>query len=608
MCGVVALFSHRDDAPPPAAEAVADARDLMSHRGPDGAGLWSSADGRVVLGHRRLAILDPTPLGAQPMTDDEAGLALSFNGEIYNFRELRAELAACGGRFRTGTDTEVVLQLYRHWGIEGLSRLRGMFAFALWDRRRRGLLLARDGLGIKPLYVFDIGGRVGAASELRALRALLPEPERSAPDLAGHLGFFIYGWVPEPFTPVAAIRMLPAGSWRWIDGRGSREGRFFDLVSVVVGAEENARPVPRAEGLAALGAAVRESVGRHLIADVPVSLFLSAGVDSAALAAFAVAAGGPPPAAVTLGADPAAEGDEVPQAAAAAAGLGLAHHFRRLGRQDFAGQRDRLLAAMDVPSIDGVNSWFVSETAAACGFKVALSGIGGDELMGGYSSFHQIPRLVAALGPLARLPGLGRAIRWLAAPVCSRLTSPKYASLVELAAGYPEAYRLRRSLFLPWELDADASPGEITEALTLLDAATGFDGRYQVIRSPRLRVFALEAELYLRGHLLRDADWAGMAHSLEIRPPLADATLIGAVVPLIAGMTPPPSKADLGDVAGGFAALAARRRKTGFVLPVRDWLAGAGGPRVRGLRGWAAVVYGDWCRRHGLAPLVRGPV
>ena len=584
------------------------ARDQMRHRGPDGAGLWSSPDGRVVLGHRRLAILDPTPRGAQPMRDEDAGLTLVFNGEIYNFRDLRQELEALGSRFYTDTDTEVILQLYRHFGIGGLGRLRGMFAIALWDERRRGLLLARDGMGIKPLYVFDEGGRVGAASELRAAQTLLPQHRRSTPEMAGHLGFFLYGWVPEPFTPLVAVRMMPAGCWRWIDEAGSREGRFFDLVADIVEAEGEAPRPHRAEGLEELRAAIRDSVARHLIADVPVSLFLSAGVDSSAIAAFASGAGAAPLEAVTLGTDLHRGGhdDEVPQAQATSRDMGLRHHVRWLARADFLERQGEVLAAMDSPSVDGVNAFFVSAAAADCGFKVALSGVGGDELFGGYPSFHQIPALVSVLGVPARLSGLGRRLRLLAAPLCGRMTSPKWASLLELAGGYADAYRLRRALFLPWELEGRGDPREIADALEHLDAVTGFDNRYSAIRSPVLRVLALESELYMRGQLLRNTDWAGMACSLEVRLPLVDTVLFRTAVRVAAGLQRPLAKTDLGAMAGGSALLAAQRRKTSFSLPVAAWLAKGAGPTNRGLSGWAAVVYRDWCNRHGVPLLLPG--
>lgn len=603
MCGIVGLFRPGPAAAPLDPRRVAAARDRMAHRGPDGAGLFTAAAGRLALGHRRLAIIDLSDGGAQPMTDAAAGLTVVFNGEIYNYRELRRELAAEGAVFRSRSDTEVLLQLYARDGVAGLARLNGMFAFALWDERRQGLLLARDGLGIKPLYLFDDGETVGFASECRALATLLPDPLAGQADPAARLGFFMYGWVPEPFSPWAAISMLPAGGWRWTDAQGTRNGRFYDLVDDIVAAEDTARaarPRRRSDQLAELRDAVAASVARHLVADAPVSLFLSAGVDSAMIAELAAAAGGGL-AGVTLAADGFAGSvnDETPGAAATAAACGMPHHVQRLEAADFAGQFGALLAAMDSPSIDGVNSFFVARAAAAAGFKVALSGVGGDEMLGGYPSFRQIPRLTATLGPLARLPwlgpALGRGLRRLTAPALGAFTSPKYASLLEYAGTGADAYLLRRGLFLPWEL---AAPDDDGETLARVRAVMGGDGRYERIASPHLQVLALETELYMRGQLLRDADWAGMAASLEIRTPLADAALLRQAVGLMAGMAPPPDKRALAALVGPCSAAAAARPKTGFSLPVRDWLAAArpagdtGGER--GLRSWARLVFDGW--------------
>lgn len=612
MCGVIGLFRPHPAAAPPDLERVTAARDRMAHRGPDGAGIFQAAAGRLILGHRRLAIIDLSEAGAQPMTDAAAGLSVAFNGEIYNYRELRQELAAQGATFRTRSDTEVLLRLYDRYGVDGLARLNGMFAFALWDDRRQGLLLARDGLGIKPLYVFDDGETTGFASECRALAALLPESLAGRADPAARLGFFMYGWVPEPFSPWAAIEMLPAGTWRWTDARGTRRGRFFDVVDEIVAAEDAARtatPKSRRDQLAALRAGVAAGVARHLVADTPVSLFLSAGVDSTMIAELAAATGGGA-AGVTLTADRfiGSHDDETPGAAATAAACGMAHHVRRLTAADFADQCDALLKSMDAPSIDGVNVFFVARAAAAAGFKVALSGVGGDEMLGGYPSFRQIPLLMRFLGPTARIPwlgpALGRGLRRMTAPWLGAFTSPKYASLLECAGSAADAYLLRRGLFLPWELDEGDDPRAAAETLARVRAATGGDGRYERIASPYLRVSALETELYMRGQLLRDADWAGMASSVEIRTPLADAALFRLAVGLIAGMTPPPDKRALAAVVGPQSAAAAARPKTGFSLPIRDWLASSPGsaqkPKRRGLRGWASFVHDAWSSNNGL--------
>jgi asparagine synthase (glutamine-hydrolysing) len=596
MCGIAAIFAYGTAAAPVSADELVRIDAAMASRGPDGSGTWIAADGRVGLAHRRLAILDPSPAGAQPMHHADSGCVLSFNGEIYNFRELRAALEQAGETFRSDSDTEVVLALYAREGPAFVERLRGMYALALWDPRERGLLLARDPLGIKPLYWSDEGGTLRAASQVKAL--LAGGGIEAARDPAGRVGFHLWGYVPEPFTLYRRIRSLPAGTRMWIDAAGPQAPRrHFDLTDTLAAAE--AAPAGDA---ADLGPALAESVQAHLVSDVPVGLFLSAGLDSASLAAFA-APNKPDLRCFTLGAQ--GHAGETAGAAEIAQTLGLSHLTAELGAADFAGAQAVLLAAMDQPSVDGANVWLVAREAAARGLKVALSGLGGDELFGSYPSFRQVPATARRLAPLARVPGLGpalgRGFRLISAPLARHLTSPKYAGLLEYGGSLGGAYLLRRGLFMPWELPALMEPEEVRTGWAALASQSALADTVRGLRTPHLQVAALEMAWYMRGQLLRDADWAGMAHGLEIRTPLVDAWLLRRLAPLLAGPARPPKSAmpAAAERATGVRLpdWVAARPKSGFALPVRDWLmqadpAAAGGPAwlTRGLRGWARTV------------------
>lgn len=340
---------------------------------------------------------------------------------------------------------------------------------------------------------------------------------------------------------------------------------------------------------------MRRSLRYHFVSDVPVSLFLSAGIDSAVLASLAAALHPPGFAAVTLGFGEFAGGpdDEAPLAAATARALAIDHRPQTVRRADFAERRGDILAAMDQPSIDGVNVWLVARAGAEAGFKVALSGLGGDELFGGYPSFAQIPKLTAGPGRLAAVPGLGAAFRAVTAPVARRLTSPKYAGLIEYGRDTADAFLLRRGLFMPWELPQVMDPDRAREGLARLDTRTALTRALPGNAPQHAQIAALEAGWYMRNQLLRDADWASMAHSLELRVPLADAHLTQALAPMIAGPQP-PRKTDLAAVAGDRLPEAVRNRpKSGFRVPVRDWLA-HDAPQARGLRGWADLVLREW--------------
>ncbi len=590
MCGIAGIVNYRDATGHVDTEELARSTAHMAARGPDGEGIWVAQDGGVALGHRRLAIIDLSPAGAQPMHDPATGNVIVFNGEIYNYRELRKELAAQGVALRSESDTEVLLHLYARHGEAMLERLRGMFAFALWDAARQRLFLARDPLGIKPLYYADDGRQLRFASQVKAL--LAGGAISATPSAAGWAGFYLYGHVPEPWTWVDAIKALPAGTTLTIE-RGKplpAPRRYFDLREEILAAQE--APAPAADAVHEALAAVTDSVRHHLVADVPVGVFLSAGRDSTLVAALAARDTATPLRTITLGFDEfrGSDLDEVPVAEAVADRLGARHDTQRIRRADFEADRERILAAMDQPSIDGVNTWFVSRAAARSGLKVALSGLGGDELFGGYPSFAQVPRLARSLRPLARAPWVGRALRAFGAPLVGRLTNPKWAGLVEYGATLEGAWLLRRALFMPWEIARILEPEFARRGLQALAPLQALRARIAGIRNPQLAVMALEMSGYMRNQLLRDADWAGMAHSLEIRVPLVDSTLLRRWLRVAVHRFPLDRQRLLAAADPHIAAAVGARPKSGFGVPVAQWLTGASGSRPPGLRSWSGAV------------------
>ena len=588
MCGIAGIYSYQEQSPPVNQAELMRIREQMVNRGPDGAGVWFSDDQRVGLAHRRLAIIDISPAGAQPMLDPETGNWIVFNGEIYNHVELRAQLNLEGVATRTHSDTEVLLKLYAQKGMAMLNMLRGMYAFAIWDARKRQMFLARDPFGIKPLYIADDGLTLRFASQVKALLAGQVD---TRPEPAGHVGFLLWGSVPGPYTLYRGIRSLPPGHWMCVADGVVGQSVCFNNPTKTLRKTSSIGSEAQTATLNNIAKAVRESVAAHMVADVPVGVFLSAGLDSTMLAACAADIGKLET--LTLGFDEYKDGifDEAALAGEVAQSLGAQHTLHRISAADFAHDRALMLAAMDQPSIDGINTWFVAKAAAKQGLKVALSGIGGDELFGSYSSFSQVPRLRKAMGNFKGVPLLNTIVRKGLSTIDGILPSPKYAGLFEYGGTLEGAYLLRRALFMPWEISALMDSEMAAEGLKELDTLATMRTMTDGISSERLAISALEMQMYMKNQLLRDADWAGMAHSVEIRTPFVDMVLLENFVEITSLSPLQEKQAVARTVAPNLPEAVLVRPKTGFSAPIHQWLNPDSPSNISNHREWAKLLY-----------------
>lgn len=560
MCGINGLLRLTHEAPLLDRGELLRTRDAMAARGPDGAGLWLSPSGQIGMAHRRLAILDLSEAGAQPMVSADGRYAVVFNGAIYNFRELRAELQAQGDTCRSRGDTEVLLALFAREGAAMLGRLRGMFAIALWDERERRLLLARDTFGIKPLYYSSDGRTFRFASQVKALVAAgVPRDV----DPVGVAGFLLWGSVPEPWTIHRAVRAVPSGSWLEVrDGHVGAPVPLDPYPTDPVGVEE----------------ALVNSVGAHLVSDVPVGVFLSSGLDSALVTALAQRQAGSCLRSFTLAFDAfrGTDLDEAPGAAALARAVGTDHTERWVTAGEVEAAWPQALAAMDQPSIDGFNVYLVSRFAREAGLKVVLSGLGGDELFGSYPSFRDVPRWHRWARAGASVPGL-RAIWRALAPVLRG--RPKLRSFLEHGRTLEGAYLLRRGMFLPEDLPDLLGASAARDAIeSYAPLAHLRSGQAEVRPGDWERVQGFETRHYLRNQLLRDADWASMAHSLELRVPLVDVALHAALAR--ASFEPARSSgksALVRQIAPELPTSLLERTKSGFMVPTRAGGSAPGG-------------------------------
>lgn len=569
MCGICGIY--RSTATDPATLRAAAGRmcEAIAHRGPDDGGIYG--DWRVGLGNRRLAIIDLSPLGHQPMADDRGEIWVTYNGEIYNFQTLRDELSAKGYRFQSRTDTEVLLYLYREYGLGMLERLRGMFALAFWDTRRQELLLARDRLGIKPLYYAQTAQGVVFASEIKALLAAgMVDP---TPQMTALAAFLRMGSVPGPLTAAAGVQELPPGCLLRIRNGTLGLSRYWELPP----------PEPGRYDAAAVAAELRQrlvdAVESHLVSDVPLGVFLSGGLDSSSLVALMRAAGHEHIRTFAI-----AFGEGVSEGAYASA---VARHFHTdhtetvITAADLLADLDRIIEAMDQPTVDGFNTYFVSKLTRASGTIVALSGLGGDELFAGYPSFQIVPRLRQARRWLRAVPMGIPAASWL----LHRTPGGRVRKLHDIVAGdggLGAAYLGVRGLFTTAEVR------ELVEDRDLATAAGALTPEeilppLPAFGDPIADVGSLEMRSYMHNQLLRDTDVMSMMHSLEVRVPLLDHPLVEFVARL-----PGPVRQDRRLVKGllvrAVGALLpgeiTRRAKRGFTFPLDHWLRGALRPVV----------------------------
>jgi asparagine synthase (glutamine-hydrolysing) len=579
MCGIAGLLNRDPSVARRSEEKLRLLQHSLQHRGPDDEGLWLAPCGRAGLAHTRLAILDLSPAGHQPMLSADGQSAIVFNGEIYNFLELRAELEGGGVVFHTRSDTEVLLHLYERDGRAMVDRLRGMFAFAIWDGREGRAFLARDPLGIKPLYYTQREGLLAFASELGALqKAGLAGRELDAGALRR---YFESGSVAEPHTLLKDVRCLSAGhTLTWYDGKTDLH-RFWSLR--FGGTDIKADAAVRLTRDALL-----DSVRHHFISDVPVGVFLSGGIDSTAVLALSIAAGQRDLETYSIGVDDPGL-DESSAAARTAAHFGTRHHELRLDAAVMSASFPKFLARMDQPSIDGFNTFTVAGFARAQGMKVVLSGLGGDELFGGYPSFQQVPRLARLTRLLHQVPGM---------PFCGglmelHLPRPPWrraAGLLRRKPSMTQAWRAFRGVFTSHEARTLAS----RYAEGMFDDEAEPDDMELSAADERDQVSALELNLYMRNQLLKDSDVMSMAHGLELRVPMVDRVLFETVARIPANLRLQPGKRLLVDAVPEIPSWIAQAPKRGFLFPYQKWLSSEWGDAFQEVAARLPVSKPSW--------------
>jgi asparagine synthase (glutamine-hydrolysing) len=577
MCGIFGIVARNAQIPDGLLERCTQS---LAHRGPDDGGTIllrdSSADPvEIGLGNRRLAILDLSPLGHQPMHDPQSDNWIVYNGEIYNFRDVRAELGRAGVSFVSNSDTEVLLKAYAHWGEQCLGKFRGMFALAIWDAIRHLLFLARDPMGIKPLYYGHFGSYFLFSSEVRTLLGTGLVPRTL--DRAGVVNFLTFGSAYDPLTLIEGIHALPPGHMLTWEKGTLRQSAYWDLVDADEGSSASTRDIDSSHiaelTQQELQPILEEAVRLQLVSDVPVGVFLSGGIDSSALVSI-LSRGGVTPATFSI-VFREAEFSEAQHSRAVAAKFHTDHHEIAVSQTDVLESIPGALQAMDLPTMDGVNTYFVSREARRAGVKVALSGLGGDEVFAGYASFRTVPRMERFARAWNHLPHIVRGTLSSAFLAFSpdNDQNRKLAALATANGQLVHPYFLSRMLFTPGrrQLLIPALDGRIVEAAAQsqrlrLDRALALD--------PVNRVSYLESRCYMLNTLLRDADFMSMSQGLEVRVPLIDHILAKTVLSLPGAwkLNSTPKKLLVQALAGSLPEEIVHRPKRGFTLPFEQWM------------------------------------
>ncbi|MFZ4473902.1 MAG: asparagine synthase (glutamine-hydrolyzing) [Saprospiraceae bacterium] len=562
MCGIAGILS-----PTPAdLTAIRQMTAALAHRGPDDQGTWSVPG--IALGHRRLSIIDLSAAGHQPMLSADGRYVLVYNGELYNFRELRAELADYP--FRSHTDSEVILAAYARWGLQALQRFNGMYAFALYDCHRGVLMLVRDRLGIKPLYYHLDGDRLLFASEVRALAASNRPPLRLSP--AGVHDYLRYQTVHAPDSILEGVSMLPAGAYlEYALGKAVPKPVTYWIP------EEDAfrAPTPtrtRTQWQTAVRDTLQGAVEKQLVADVPFGAFLSGGIDSSALVALMAQCGQSVKTFTVSFAEQAY--DEARYAQLVADKFKTDHTEIRLHPDDFLHALPKALASMDHPSGDGPNTWVVARATKQAGITMALSGLGGDELFAGYPIFTRSVRLQRLRG----LNALPRALRVGMGDLLMRVrpgvAAAKMAKVLSLDEVSPlTAYPLNRQVFLDAQLRELLRDEPLPNRVAAMTAAWAASPDFR--RMPLLsQISVAEMSTYMQNVLLRDTDQMAMAHALEVRVPFLDHELVELALQIPDSEKYPHTPKQLlveslGDL---LPAEIVNRPKMGFILPYDVWM------------------------------------
>ena len=505
---------------------------LQHRRGPDGNGIWESKCKKVIFGHNRLSIIDLSTKANQPLVSRDKNYVITFNGEIYNFKEIKLELENKKIKFNTNSDTEVIIEAYKYWGLNFLKKLRGMFAFAIWDNIKRKIILARDPLGIKPLYYTKKNGMFFFASQIKSILSV--DNINKEISNSSIVSYYLWGNIQEPNTLYKNIKSIEKGTCLVLDNNGKEELIIYADIKKLIIESEQLKISNENEKLIYLKEIIEETSNYHHVSDVPTTLLLSSGVDSNLLLASMNQGNKTSCSALTLDFKFRDHRDEVKIAKESSELNHIKHLIRDISNEEFFSLVEKFYEDMDSPTNDGFNNYLISYQAKKINSKIIISGIGGDELFLSYPSFKLVPKILNICKFLPKSDFINYFIKKNIYPLFIKNNlKTKYLSIPEYGNDFGSAFFLIRSLFLPFEINEIISPELLKSGLEELNFHENFKKDIAEIEDERLSIMYLEIKYYLTSKLLKDSDWASMSHSIELRTPFVDWFFIKKLIPLI---------------------------------------------------------------------------
>ena len=590
MCGISGVYNYLNKSIP-SKSIIEKILKLQKKRGPDSNGIWESKCKKVIFGHNRLSIIDLSNRANQPFVSDDKKYSVTFNGEIYNYKELKIELTKKNIRFKSNSDTEVLLESYKYWGIQFVNKLRGMFAFAIWDDVRKELILARDPFGIKPLYFSKKNGILYFASQVKSILSI----DNLSFNKFGKsvLDYYLWGNVQEPFTLYEDIYSINRGTIKIFDRNcNEKKYEYAQLKETIIKSEKDYFRTTSALN-EKLNYIISKTVNYHQVSDIPVTLLLSSGIDSNILLAASKKKQNTNLNALTLDFS-----EKLKESILAKEGSKINNIDHVIEKIDDDTVLELILdyyKYMDMPTNDGLNNYIVSYFAKKNGSKVLISGIGGDELFFGYPSFKRIPTLKKLSKIIPKNKNLNEFLYNIIYNIFFKLNkNTKYAGILKYSHNTFDSFMLQRCVFLPEEIKELVNNKVIHEEIKDFEFQNDIEIKEANFENEQLKIMYFEIKYYLCSKLLRDSDWASMANSVELRTPFVDWFFFKELLPILKSNMNISKRSMLDSFKNNIPMGLYNRRKTGFTIPYKDYFKKVCGTKenyTNPIKDWSILSY-----------------